>query len=72
MNVAAIPFPWNLYPEFFHSGSQALAWEPNFQAKLLLCLIPPMGCLAFAKLELGGQVRSQAELGNEGKRNRRQ
>ena len=33
--------------------------ESNFQAKLLLCLTPE-GQPTFAKLELGGQVRSQA------------
>jgi hypothetical protein len=38
------------------------AWEPNFQAKLLLCLKRDKlrDHLSFAKQELGGQGRSQA------------
>ena len=46
--------------------------EPDFPAKLQLYLNPgkPRHHLPFAKQELGGQVRSQAELGNKGAKER--
>ncbi len=51
----------------FFSGSQAPLGNPIFRQSSCFAWNPKtLGKLTFAKPELGGQVRSQAELGNEG------